>query len=36
MWGGNERYLDPLWKQRFWDQPVGVWQECPADSNMML
>ena len=28
VWGGNERYLDPLWKQRFWDQPVGVWQEC--------
>jgi NAD(P)-dependent dehydrogenase (short-subunit alcohol dehydrogenase family) len=28
VWGGNERYLDPLWKRHFWDQPVGVWQEC--------
>ena len=28
VWGGNERYLDPLWKQPFWEQPVKVWREC--------
>jgi NAD(P)-dependent dehydrogenase (short-subunit alcohol dehydrogenase family) len=28
VWGGNERYLDPAWKQPFWEQPTNVWREC--------
>jgi NAD(P)-dependent dehydrogenase (short-subunit alcohol dehydrogenase family) len=28
VWGGNERFLDPVWKQPFWNQPVRVWDEC--------
>jgi len=27
VWGGNERYLDPIWNESFWKQPVGVWNE---------
>lgn len=27
VWGGNERFLDPSWKQPFWQQPVEVWRE---------
>jgi NAD(P)-dependent dehydrogenase (short-subunit alcohol dehydrogenase family) len=27
VWGGNERYLDPIWNESFWKQPVGVWKE---------
>ena len=33
VWGGNERYLDPVWAQPFWTQPMGIWNEfldtCP-------
>jgi len=28
VWGGNERFLDPVWQQPFWSQPVRVWDEC--------
>jgi NAD(P)-dependent dehydrogenase (short-subunit alcohol dehydrogenase family) len=27
VWGGNERYVDPLWAQPFWTQPIGIWSE---------
>jgi NAD(P)-dependent dehydrogenase (short-subunit alcohol dehydrogenase family) len=27
VWGGNERYLDPIWNESFWKQPIGVWKE---------
>lgn len=27
VWGGNERYLDPVWKQAFWEQPSQAWGE---------
>jgi hypothetical protein len=33
VWGGNERYLDPVWTEPFWKQPMGIWDEfldaCP-------
>ena len=28
VWGGNERYNDPIWERPFWEQPAGVWDEC--------
>jgi NAD(P)-dependent dehydrogenase (short-subunit alcohol dehydrogenase family) len=28
VWGGNQRFLDPVWQQPFWNQPVRVWDEC--------
>jgi len=28
VWGGNERFLDPVWQQPFWNQPVRAWNEC--------
>lgn len=28
VWGGNERFVDPVWKQPFWNQPVRAWDEC--------
>jgi NAD(P)-dependent dehydrogenase (short-subunit alcohol dehydrogenase family) len=28
VWGGNERFLDPVWQQPFWNQPVQTWDEC--------
>jgi len=27
VWGGNERFVDPIWKQPFWELPVGFWDE---------
>jgi NAD(P)-dependent dehydrogenase (short-subunit alcohol dehydrogenase family) len=27
VWGGNERFVDPVWKQPFWNQPVQTWDE---------
>lgn len=27
VWGGNERYLDPVWNQPFWKQPADSWVE---------
>jgi len=27
VWGGNERYLDPVWNERFWEQPARGWEE---------
>jgi NAD(P)-dependent dehydrogenase (short-subunit alcohol dehydrogenase family) len=27
VWGGNERYLDPIWNECFWKQPAGIWKE---------
>jgi NAD(P)-dependent dehydrogenase (short-subunit alcohol dehydrogenase family) len=27
VWGGNERFLDPVWQQPFWNQPARVWDE---------
>ncbi len=33
VWGGNERYLDPVWTEPFWKQPAAIWDEfldaCP-------
>jgi len=28
VWGGNERFLDPVWNTPFWNQPVHAWDEC--------
>jgi NAD(P)-dependent dehydrogenase (short-subunit alcohol dehydrogenase family) len=28
VWGGNERFLDPIWQEPFWNQPVRMWDEC--------
>jgi NAD(P)-dependent dehydrogenase (short-subunit alcohol dehydrogenase family) len=28
VWGGNERFVDPVWKEPFWNQPVRAWDEC--------
>ncbi len=25
VWGGNERFVDPIWKQPFWDLPAEFW-----------
>ena len=27
VWGGNERFLDPVWNAPFWNQPVRDWDE---------
>ncbi|MCX6625955.1 MAG: SDR family oxidoreductase, partial [Acidobacteria bacterium] len=27
VWGGNERSLDPVWKEPFWRHAPSVWQE---------
>lgn len=27
VWGGNERFLDPVWQQPFWNLPVQTWDE---------
>jgi NAD(P)-dependent dehydrogenase (short-subunit alcohol dehydrogenase family) len=27
VWGGNERFVDPIWKQPFWELPVGFWDD---------
>ncbi len=27
VWRGNERYVDPVWKQPCWHQPVSTWDE---------
>jgi NAD(P)-dependent dehydrogenase (short-subunit alcohol dehydrogenase family) len=27
VWAGNERYVDPIWEQPFWNQPVRTWDE---------
>jgi NAD(P)-dependent dehydrogenase (short-subunit alcohol dehydrogenase family) len=27
VWGGNERFIDPIWQQPFWKQPVRTWDE---------
>jgi len=33
VWGGNERYQDPIWEKPFWTQPALNWNEfldaCP-------
>ncbi len=28
VWGGNERYLDPVWQEPFWKQPSSGWNEA--------
>ena len=30
VWGGNERFVDPAWKQPFWKQSVTMWDEFMA------
>jgi NAD(P)-dependent dehydrogenase (short-subunit alcohol dehydrogenase family) len=25
VWGGNERFADPIWKQPFWQLPADLW-----------
>jgi len=27
VWGGNERFVDPIWKQPFWNLPVEFWDD---------
>jgi NAD(P)-dependent dehydrogenase (short-subunit alcohol dehydrogenase family) len=27
VWGGNERFVDPIWKQPFWNLPVELWHD---------
>ncbi len=27
VWGANERYVDPAWKQPFWKQPLRTWND---------
>jgi NAD(P)-dependent dehydrogenase (short-subunit alcohol dehydrogenase family) len=27
VWGGNERFVDPIWKQPFWELPVEFWDD---------
>lgn len=27
VWGGNERFADPIWKQPFWKLPVNFWND---------
>ena len=27
VWGGNERFLDPVWSRPFWEQPVDAWRD---------
>ncbi len=30
VWGGNERFVDPIWKQPFWNLPAEFWQDFMA------
>jgi len=27
VWGGNERFVDPIWKQPFWNLPAEFWDD---------
>jgi NAD(P)-dependent dehydrogenase (short-subunit alcohol dehydrogenase family) len=27
VWGGNERFVDPIWKQPFWNLPADLWDD---------
>ncbi|HEX4772574.1 MAG TPA: SDR family NAD(P)-dependent oxidoreductase [Bryobacteraceae bacterium] len=27
VWGGNERFIDPIWKRPFWELPVDLWDD---------
>ncbi len=27
VWGGNERFVDPVWKQPFWNLPAELWND---------
>lgn len=27
VWGGNERFVDPIWKQPFWELPPELWHD---------
>jgi NAD(P)-dependent dehydrogenase (short-subunit alcohol dehydrogenase family) len=27
VWGGNERFVDPIWKQPFWNLPAELWDD---------
>lgn len=27
VWGGNERFIDPVWKQPYWELPVEFWND---------
>lgn len=27
VWGGNERFVDPIWKRPFWNLPVEFWDD---------
>jgi NAD(P)-dependent dehydrogenase (short-subunit alcohol dehydrogenase family) len=27
VWGGNERFVDPIWKQPFWELPADFWDD---------
>lgn len=30
VWGGNERFVDPIWKQPFWNLPAELWDDFMA------
>jgi len=30
VWGGNERFVDPIWKQPFWNLPAAFWDDFMA------
>jgi NAD(P)-dependent dehydrogenase (short-subunit alcohol dehydrogenase family) len=27
VWGGNERFVDPMWRQPFWKLPAELWDD---------
>jgi NAD(P)-dependent dehydrogenase (short-subunit alcohol dehydrogenase family) len=27
VWGGNEHFVDPIWKQPFWELPAAFWDD---------
>jgi hypothetical protein len=27
VWGGNERFVDPIWRQPFWKLPAELWDD---------
>src|SRR6202044_869276 len=27
VWGGNERFTDPIWRQPFWNLPAEFWDD---------
>jgi NAD(P)-dependent dehydrogenase (short-subunit alcohol dehydrogenase family) len=36
VWGGNERYADPIWQQPFWNQAVGAGRNSWAAARRLF